>query len=61
MSVDIMVLFCSVYIRICLNNFYFKSSKLRDMLFNLKDSLSIKDKKLFKACRSVCSSVPQSG
>ena len=30
------------------------------MLFILKDSLSIEDKKLFKAYRSVCLSVPQS-
>ena len=29
----------------------------RDMLFFLKDTLSIEDEKLFKACKSVCSSV----
>ena len=34
-----------------------KSTRPRDMLLHLKDTLSIEDDKLFKACISVCSSV----
>ena len=41
------------------NNFS-KSTRPRDMLFLLKDTSSIDEKKLFKACRSVRLSVPQS-
>ena len=45
-----------VRIRVRVNNFS-KTTRPRDMLFFLKDTLSIKDEKLFKACKSVCSSV----
>ena len=34
-----------------------KTTRPRDMLFFLKDTLSIEDENLFKACKSVCSSV----
>ena len=36
-----------------------QSKRPRDMLLLLKDTLSIEDDHLFKACRSVYSSVPQ--
>ena len=49
----------SVGIRVCMNNFS-KSTRARDILLLLKDTLSVKDNKSFKACKSVCSSVPQS-
>ena len=39
------------------NIFSSKTTRPRDMLFFLKDTLSIEDEKLFKACKSVCSSV----
>ena len=38
-------------------DFSSKTAKCRDMFFFIKDYLSIEDEKLFKACRSVCSSV----
>ena len=47
---------CSV----CVNNFFFKSTRTRNMRFLLKDTFCIKDEKLFKTCRSVWSSVRQS-
>ena len=50
---------CSVPIHVCVNNFS-KSTKLREIMFLLNDTLSIEDEKLFKACKSVCSSDPQS-
>ena len=55
---EIMASLCSV--RICVNNFS-KCKRPRDMLtlLLLKDTLSIEDDKLFKACRSVCSFVHQ--
>ena len=46
---------CGVGVRV--NNFFSKTTRPRDMLFFLKDTLSIEDEKLFKACKSVCSSV----
>ena len=46
-----------VRIRVRVNNFFSKTTRPRDMLFFLKDTLSIEDEKLFKACKSVCSSV----
>ena len=46
-----------VRVRVRLNNFSSKTTRPRDMLFFLKDTLSIEDEKLFKACKSVCSSV----
>ena len=57
MSADIMAPLCSVRlhvnISICLNNFS-KSTRERDMVFVLKNTLSIEDEILFKASRSVC-------
>ena len=44
-------------VRVRVNNFFSKTTRPRDMLFFLKDTLSIEDEKLFKACKSVCSSV----
>ena len=38
-------------------DFSSKTTRPRDVLFFLKDTLSIEDEKLFKACKSVCSSV----
>ena len=43
--------------RVRVNNFSSKTTRPRDVLFFLKDTLSIEDEKLFKACKSVCSSV----
>ena len=54
-SADIMLSLCGV--GVCVNNFSSKTTRPRDMLFSLKDILSIEDEKLFKACKSVCSSV----
>ena len=50
---------CGMGARVCvrLNNFSSKTTRPRDMLFFLKDTLSIEDEKLFKACKPVCSSV----
>ena len=58
-SADIMLSLCGVgvRIRIRVNNFSSKTTRPRDVLFFLKDTLSIEDEKLFKACKSVCSSV----
>ena len=50
-----MLSLCGVGVRV--NNFFSKTTRPRDMLFFLKDTLSIEDEKLFKACKSVCSSV----
>ena len=47
-----------LFMRPC-EQFTSKSTWSRDMLFLLIDTLSVKDGKLFKACRYVCSSVPQ--
>ena len=44
---------CGVGIRVRVNNFFSKTTRPRDMLFFLKDTLSIEDEKLFKACKSV--------
>ena len=55
MSADIMSSLCGVGVRV--NNFSSKTTRPRDVLFFLKDTLSIEDEKLFKACKSVCSSV----
>ena len=52
-SADIMSSLCGVRV----NNFSSKTTRPRDVLFFLKDTLSIEDEKLFKACKSVCSSV----
>ena len=46
-----------VHVRVRVNNFSSKTTRPRDVLFFLKDTLSIEDEKLFKACKSVCSSV----
>ena len=54
-STDIMSLLCGVYV--CVSNFSSKTTMPRDMLFVSKDTLSIEDGKMFKACRSVGSSV----
>ena len=60
-SADIMSSLCGVgvraRIRVRVNNFSSKTTRPRDVLFFLKDTLSIEDEKLFKACKSVCSSV----
>ena len=48
---------CGVGVRVRVNNFSSKTTRPRDVLFFLKDTLSIEDEKLFKACKSVCSSV----
>ena len=56
-SADIMSSLCGVGVRVHVNNFFSKTTRPRDMLFFLKDTLSIEDEKLFKACKSVCSSV----
>ena len=57
-SADIMSSLCGVGVRVCVrvrvNNFSSKTTRPRDMLFFLKDTLSIEDEKLFKACKSVC-------
>ena len=46
-----------VRVRIRVNNFSSKTTRPRDMLCFFKDTLSIEDEKVFKACKSVCSSV----
>ena len=56
-SADIMSSLCGVGVRVRVNNFFSKTTRPRDMPFFLKDTLSIEDEKLFKACKSVCSSV----
>ena len=60
-SADIMSSLCGVGVRVCVrvrvNIFSSKTTRPRDMLFFLKDTLSIEAEKLFKACKSVCSSV----
>ena len=56
-SADIMSSLCGVGVRVRVNNFFSKTTRPRDMLFFLKDTLSIEDEKVFKACKSVCSSV----
>ena len=56
-SADIMSSLCGVGVRVRVNNFSSKTTRPRDVLFILKDTLSIEDEKLFKACKSVCSSV----
>ena len=56
-SADIMSSLCGVGVRVRVNNFFSKTTRPRDMLFFLKHTLSIEDEKLFKACKSVCSSV----
>ena len=56
-SADIMSSLCGVGVGVRVNNFSSKTTRPRDVLFFLKDTLSIEDEKLFKACKSVCSSV----
>ena len=56
-SADIMSSLCGVGVRVRVNNFFSKTTRPRDMLFFFKDTLSIEDENLFKACKSVCSSV----
>ena len=56
-SADIMSSLCGVVVRVRVNNLFSKTTRPRDMLFFLKDTLSIEDENLFKACKSVCSSV----
>ena len=48
---------CGVGIRVRMNNFFSKTTRPRDMLFFLKDTLSIEDEKLFQGmqiCLFVC-------
>ena len=56
MSADIMSSLCGVGVRVSVrvNNFSSKTTRPRDMLFFLKDILSIEDENLFKVCKSVC-------
>ena len=51
-SADIMSSLCGVGVRVRVRVNYFssKTTRPRDMLFFLKDTLSIEDEKLFKAC-----------
>ena len=56
-SADIMSSLCGVGVRVRVNNFSSKTTRPRDVLFFLKDTLSIEDEKVFKASKSVCSSV----
>ena len=56
-SAGIMSSLCGVGVRVRVNNFSSKTTRPRDVLFFLKDTLSIEDEKLFKACKSVRSSV----
>ena len=56
-SADIMASLCGVRVR--MNNFSSKSTRPIDTLFVLKDTLSIEDETLFKACRSICLSSPE--
>ena len=58
-SADILASLCGVCVRVRVIDFS-KTTRPRDMLLILKDTLSIEDENLFKACRSVRSSVPQS-
>ena len=62
MSGDIMASLGGVHVHVgvCVNNFSDESTKPRDMLFVVKDTLSIEDDKLFKASRSVHLFVSQS-
>ena len=53
-SAGIMSSLCGVGVRVRVNNFSSKTTRPRDVLFFLKDTLSIEDEKLFKACKSVC-------
>ena len=53
-TADIMSSLCGVGVRVRVNNFSSKTTRPRDVLFFLKDTLSIEDEKLFKACKSVC-------
>ena len=54
-SADIMSSLCGMGVRdrVRVNNFSSKTTRPRDLLFFLKDTLSIEDEKLFKACKSV--------
>ena len=52
-SADIMSSLCGVGVHVRVNNFFSKTTRPRDMLFFSKDTLSIEDEKLFKACKSV--------
>ena len=45
MSADIMSSLCGVGVRVRVNNFFSKTTRPRDMLFFLKDTLSIEDEK----------------
>ena len=57
LTADIMSSLCGVGVRVRVNNFSSKITRPRDMLFVLKDTLSIENEKLYKACKSVFSSV----
>ena len=52
-SADIMSSLCGVGVRarVRVNNFSSKTTRPRDVLFFLKDTVSIEDEKLFKACK----------
>ena len=56
-SADIMSSLCGLGVRVRVNNFFSKTTRPRDMLFFLKDTLSIEDEKLFQGmqiCLFVC-------
>ena len=55
MSADIIESLCGVHICVVHINNFSERSRPRDMLFLLKDTLSIEDEKLFKACISFVS------
>ena len=59
-SADIMASLYGMCIRVRVNNFSSKTTMPRDMMFLLKDTLSIENEKLFKVYRYVPLSVPQS-
>ena len=58
---DIIPLLCSIRICVHVNNFSSKSTRPRDMLFLLKDTLFIKDESIVQGmqiCLLVCSQEP---
>ena len=56
-SADIMSSLCGVGVRVRVNNFSSKTTRPRDVLFFLKDTLSIEDEKIVQGmqiCLFVC-------
>ena len=45
-------------VRMWMNNFSSQTTRARDIVLLLKDTLSIEDDKLLKECRSVCLQEP---